>query len=162
MIEQSYLEIIKAELDTRAHDDEILASNLKKENKSWEECGDYIYNEITKMRNGQKVVALQDDLVYGMAMHYWEDDKIVVSKQIKTPSTSTPKPAPMPSDKEIKAKKEAEKKAKIEKMQGDLFAGQQEESDEQEEQDEEQLNEKDEVDPVKEPDCSDIDEIVKE
>lgn len=120
MLEQNYLEIIKAELDTRAHDDEFLAANLKKDNKSWEECGEYIYNEIVKIRGTQKVVALQDDLVYGMAMHYWEDDKIIVSKPVKSNTPTSAKPAP--TEKETKAKKEAEKKAQAEKLQGDLFA----------------------------------------
>lgn len=57
---------IKAMLDQRAADDPLFAEVYKKENKSIEECCNYIITEVQHM----KVNALTDEEVLGMAVHY--------------------------------------------------------------------------------------------
>lgn len=64
---------IKAMLDQRAADDLLFAGVYKKENKSIEGCCNYIISEVQRM----KVNALTDEEVLGMALHYYDEDKII-------------------------------------------------------------------------------------
>lgn len=64
---------IKTMLDQRAADDPLFAEVYKKENKSIEGCCNYIITEVQHM----KVNALTDEEVLGMAVHYYDEDKII-------------------------------------------------------------------------------------
>ena len=64
---------IKAMLDQRAADDPLFAEVYKKENKSIEECCNYIITEVQRM----KVNALTDEEILAMAVHYYDEDKII-------------------------------------------------------------------------------------
>lgn len=71
---------IKAYLDNRAKTDQLFAKTYAKEGKSIEECCEYIIQEVHK----SKRQGFADDEIFGMAIHYYDEDNIVVSK-------STPK-----------------------------------------------------------------------
>lgn len=61
-----------------------MQDNLKKENKSLKECFDYILIELSKQskREGNIGYAAGDDeIIYGMAMHYYDEDDIEVGKK---------------------------------------------------------------------------------
>lgn len=95
--------IIKAYLDQRAQEDAAFATTYAKPNKSISECCKYIMQEVAKTRGGQNCVALSDDKVFGMAIHYYDEDDIVVEaskvnatvaippEQVETPPETTEK-----------------------------------------------------------------------
>lgn len=68
---------IKAYLDERAKNDELFAAAYAKEDKSIDECFAYIVGEVRKRGNA---VYVPDEEVYGMAVHYYDEDDIKVEK----------------------------------------------------------------------------------
>ena len=85
-------EAIKTHLEQRAKEDSLFAVSLAKPNKSITECCSYILGEARKRGNA---VAMSDEEVFGMAVHYYDEDDIKVAKLptgVKS-SVSTSKPA---------------------------------------------------------------------
>ncbi len=65
-------------LNQRAMTDPLFAPNLQKPNKSIEECITYILSEVQKSGcNG-----FDDDEIYSMAVHYYDEDDIEVGKAV--------------------------------------------------------------------------------
>ena len=65
-------------LNQRAATDPLFAPNLMKPHKNIEECVTYILNEVQKSGcNG-----FDDDEIYSMAVHYYDEDNIEVGKPI--------------------------------------------------------------------------------
>ena len=65
-------------LNQRAATDPLFAPNLAKPNKNIEECVTYILNEVQKSGcNG-----FDDDEIYSMAVHYYDEDNIEIGKPI--------------------------------------------------------------------------------
>ena len=65
-------------LNQRAMTDPLFAPNLQKPNKSIEECITYILSEVQKSDcNG-----FDDDEIYSMAVHYYDEDDIEVGKAV--------------------------------------------------------------------------------
>lgn len=63
-------------LNQRAATDPLFAPNLMKPNKNIEECINYILNEVQKSGcNG-----FDDNEIYSMAVHYYDEDDIEVGK----------------------------------------------------------------------------------
>lgn len=63
---------------------EDLHENLKKENKSLKECFDYILIELSKKckREGKTgYIAGDDEEIYSLAVHYYDEDDIKVGKK---------------------------------------------------------------------------------
>lgn len=100
---------IKTYLDKRAQEDPQFAITYAKPNKNIEECCKYIFQEVEKgKKKGERCVGVSDDEVYGLAVHYYDEDDIVVNGpknkveavQSSTPETSTSSeqatPAPKP------------------------------------------------------------------
>lgn len=97
---------IMAYLDKRASEDELFSKAYAKKTKSIERCCLYIIGEAQKKQfdtKKGKMAALPDAEVYGMAVHYYDEDdmeidkmpdekveqaKKVVDEQIKVASTS--------------------------------------------------------------------------
>ena len=72
---------IKNYLDKRAESDRLFAVSYKKENKSIQECCKYIYSQAEKLlAKGGNAVGVDDDTVYGWAVHYYDEDDIKVDK----------------------------------------------------------------------------------
>lgn len=92
-----FQEKIEAFLNDFAMHDELFAISLKKENKSITECLNYIISEVEKTgRNG-----FDDQEIFNMAVHYYDEDSIKDIKPIKNcrvvvnealPKTETPTP----------------------------------------------------------------------
>ncbi len=84
---------IKAYLDTRAANDALFAILYSKPNKNIDECFAYILNEARKRGTS---VCMTDDEVFGLAVHYYDEDYIKVEP---TPanfsSTTSRKAAPV-------------------------------------------------------------------
>ena len=77
----SFEVIIKNYLDKRAETDQEFAKTYAKPNKSIKECCTYIFGVVEKQRkSGEKCVACSDDEIFGLAVHYYDEDDIVVEK----------------------------------------------------------------------------------
>lgn len=76
---KAFQDTIKAYLDDRASIDALFAESYAKEGKSIEECCNYILNEV--QRSGCNGFA--DDEIYGMAVHYYDEDNLGEIKPIQ-------------------------------------------------------------------------------
>ena len=93
---------IKNFLDNLAKEDEQFAKNYAKPNKSISECCKYIYQQVEKNKKaGERCVGCTDEEVYGLAIHYYDEDDIVVDgpkskvesvQHTPAPETSVEKP----------------------------------------------------------------------
>ena len=83
-------QIIQSYLEERAKNDPLFASVYAKPNKNIDECFDYIVSEAKKRGNA---VCMSDDEVFGLAVHYYDEDDIKVSKQTnyKAATSQAPK-----------------------------------------------------------------------
>ena len=83
-------QIIQSYLEERAKNDPLFASVYVKPNKNINECFDYILSEAKKRGNA---VCMSDDEVFGLAVHYYDEDDIKVSKQTnyKAATSQAPK-----------------------------------------------------------------------
>lgn len=83
---------IKNYLDKRAKDDQEFAKTYAKPNKSIKECCKYIFGVVEKQRKGnEKCVACSDEEIFGLAVHYYDEDDIVIEApktQIKAISST--------------------------------------------------------------------------
>lgn len=68
---------IKSYLDNRAKTDELFAVAYAKPHKNIDECFNYILGEARKQGNA---VYLPDDVVFGWAVHYYDEDDIKINK----------------------------------------------------------------------------------
>ena len=83
--QNSFKQTIQSYLDKRAKSDELFAVAYRKKNKSIDECLAYIMGEALKesstISSGVKGCGMDNDLVFGMAVHYYDEDDIKVNKQ---------------------------------------------------------------------------------
>ena len=77
---KSAKERIKDYLDERARKDELFARSYAKTNKNIDECYDYIVGEARKQCKNSDSVCISDDVVYGWAVHYYDEDNIKVGR----------------------------------------------------------------------------------
>ena len=76
---RAFNETIKAYLEERAENDALFAVKFANPSKSVEDCVTYIINQVQKSGcNG-----FDDAEIYGMAVHYYEENEIEVGKPIK-------------------------------------------------------------------------------
>lgn len=71
--------MIKSFLERKAESDSVLAERLKIKGKSMEECCRYIVQEVKRKATGQWA-ACTDEEVYGLAVHYWDEDDVKVNE----------------------------------------------------------------------------------
>ena len=75
---RAFNDTIKAYLEARAENDALFAIKFANPSKSMEDCVTYIINQVQKSGcNG-----FDDAEIYGMAVHYWEEDEIEVGSPI--------------------------------------------------------------------------------
>lgn len=72
---KQFKEVIKAYLDKRAQEDELFAKAYAKHQKCIEACCKYIISMARKLGNA---VAVPDEVVYGWAVHYYDEEGIKV------------------------------------------------------------------------------------
>lgn len=70
-----FKESIENHLNALGANDPLFAETLKKEGKSIEGCMNYIFDTVQK----SGITGYADDEVYGMAVHYYDEDGIEVS-----------------------------------------------------------------------------------
>ena len=71
-VSTSFKNTIKAYLDKRAAEDTLFAQTYAKENKNLDECCNYILQEVKK----SGCCGFDDDEIYNMAIHYYDEDDI--------------------------------------------------------------------------------------
>ena len=91
-------EAIKQYLDELAKTDKLFAKTYAKENKSVEECCNYIIAEVQKLANRQRGVALKDSEVYQLAVHYYDEDDIKAPTKVAGAKVVVPTSEAKPSD----------------------------------------------------------------
>lgn len=99
---------IKTYLDSAAEKDELFAKSYANPNKSIEECCKFIMGKAAKAAkraNGTQI-ACKDEEIYGLAMHYYDEEDIkvdpapITAKVIHTPAKDL-----TPAQKKAKGKK---------------------------------------------------------
>lgn len=121
---QSFKDAIKSHLDQRAKEDSLFAATYAKPNKSIDECCEYILGEARKRGNA---VAISDEEVYGMAVHYYDEDDIKVNRQanyrVSTPSQpeSEQKVTASKLNRPVSTKRRTKKGGESESLQFSLF-----------------------------------------
>ena len=98
-------EAIQSYLDNQAKKDELFAKAYAKEGKNIDECCSYIMGEANKRGNA---VCMSDEEVFGLAIHYYDEDDIKVNKISANVKTSVSTPVAKP----IKLTEEDKKKAR--------------------------------------------------
>lgn len=71
---------IKDHILGMAAKDAVLARKLQNPAKSWEECSNYVFGEAFKKLRTTKGGILDDSEVYGLAVHYWQEEKVEINK----------------------------------------------------------------------------------
>ncbi len=105
---QTAKDVIKAYLDRRAAEDPQFATTYAKPNKNIDECYRYILGEA---RQHGTAVCLTDDVVFGMAVHYYDEDDIKI-RPTSAARTSVGATAPAtPTAQKQKPKQTPEQKA---------------------------------------------------
>lgn len=77
MENKAFKDTIKSYLDERAKTDELFAAKYANSKKNINECCDYIIGEAKKRGNA---VAMSDNEVFGLAVHYYDEDDIKINK----------------------------------------------------------------------------------
>ena len=81
---KSAKERIKDYLDERARQDELFAKSYAKTNKNIDECYDYIVGEARKQCKDSDSICISDHVVYGWAVHYYDEDNINVGRSTES------------------------------------------------------------------------------
>lgn len=114
---QPFKDAIKSYLDERAKTDELFAKTYAKEGKTLEECCNYIIGEARKRGNA---VAMTDDEVFGLAVHYYDEDDIKVFHGSMSRKTEDVKVS-LSAEEMEEARKEARQRA-IDRMTEEQYA----------------------------------------
>ena len=108
---------IKSYLDQRAQEDELFAVSYAKEKKSIEECEKFIISEVQKSKRS----AYTPDEVFGLAVHYYDEDDIknikAISCKVVVPSSSSSSSSSSPVVELTEADKEQARLNAIEQLQ---------------------------------------------
>lgn len=102
----NFKKVIEAHLQHRASMDPLFAVSLQKENKNIDDCITYILNTV----HNSGCNGFADDEIFGMAAHYYDEDKIEVGKPINSRvvvnhkvESAEPKKQEKPKKREVKS-----------------------------------------------------------
>jgi hypothetical protein len=94
---------IQEALNMRAFSDKLFAQTLAKENKSIEECCNYILTEVKKSGcNG-----FEDSEIIGMAIHYYDEDDIKDVKSVSRKNVVVNHTIVLTAEEKVQARKKA-------------------------------------------------------
>lgn len=117
---QSFKQVIQSYLEERAKGDSLFAVSFAKPNKNIDDCCNYIIGEARKRGNA---VSMTDEEVFGLAVHYYDEDNIKVNKptNYKVTTGDELKAKIKESPKEVSPKQHKGKKKEIPSGQFLLF-----------------------------------------
>lgn len=75
-MKEKVIEVVKAYLDKRASEDAQFAQVYAKPNKNMNECYDYIVSRA----HDENAVCVADEVVFGWAVHYFDEDNVKIDK----------------------------------------------------------------------------------
>lgn len=76
---------IQLYLSKRAETDILFRPVYDKENKNIDDCITYVLDKVKKKAGSDNAIAMTDEEVYSLCVHYYDEDSIVVGKSdIKT------------------------------------------------------------------------------
>ena len=102
---------IKQYLDNRAATDELFAAKYANPKKSIDECCRYITGEAyARAKDGTAVIS--DEEVYGMAVHYYDEEDINIRKAPRSRTSQEPK-LTRKQQEDLRLQAEEEYKAKV-------------------------------------------------
>ena len=82
---------IQKYLSERAETDMLFGPVYDKEHKNIDDCIKYIYQEVKKKAGSDNAIAMTGEEVYSLAVHYYDEDSIVVGKSnIKAKVSTSP------------------------------------------------------------------------
>ena len=97
----SFEKTIEKYLQEKAANDTLFAVKFAKENKNIQECCSFIVSEVRKKNEkNSRVVCMTDEEVYGLAVHYYDEDDIQISDEkvrLETVFQIPDAPAPAPA-----------------------------------------------------------------
>ena len=99
-------EQLKMYLDHRAATDEHFAAAYAKENKNLNECMQYI---LTEMKKRGPAVFATDEEVYGLAVHYYDEDNLAIDRNIKARVSTASKGVKLTEAEKQAAREEAKR-----------------------------------------------------
>lgn len=76
---ENFKRVIQDYLNNLAQNDQHLAQSLNKENKSLDQCISYILYQVKQ----SGIIGFEDEEIFGMAIHYYDEDNIEHSKNIQ-------------------------------------------------------------------------------
>ena len=101
---------IKKYLDGRAASDPAFAEKYRSEKKSVADCCRFIIAEVRKSCKGNEA-ACTDDCVYGLAMHYYDEESIKAPAGVPACSVVVPGSVELTEEDRAEARKEARAEA---------------------------------------------------
>jgi len=75
----AFKQTIQSYLEKRAQTDELFATKFNNPDKNIDSCCTYIMNTVQKIGNN----GFADEEVYGMAVHYYDEENIEVGKPVQ-------------------------------------------------------------------------------
>lgn len=107
--QKSAKDIVKEYLDRRAAEDQLFAASYAKPAKNIDDCWTYI---LGVARSKGAAVCMSDQEVFGLAVHYYDEDNIKVSpvSGARVSTSDQPRPAAKLTAKEKAAAKEEAKR----------------------------------------------------
>lgn len=116
---ESFKKVIREYLEQRAKQDTLFAVTYAKPNKTIDGCCNYILKEARKRGNA---VCMRDDEVFGLAVHYYDEDNIKDVKPVSaTVTTSAPASAPITTQQSAPVMHVVRNKKAVDSRQMSLF-----------------------------------------
>lgn len=107
---------IKAFLDDQAEKDPAFAEKYRSEKKNIQDCCKFIISEVKKSSKG-KDAACTDEYVYGLAMHYYDEENIKVPDNVPSCQVIVPGDGELTEEDRKEARSEALKRLKEQEVQ---------------------------------------------
>ena len=109
----SFKQTIQSYLENRSQTDSLFATKFENPKKNIDDCCTYILNTVQKSGNN----GLDDEEVYGMAVHYYDEENVKVGSPVNA------KVVVNHVVKLTEEDKEEARKAAIKKLQDEAYAG---------------------------------------
>lgn len=122
--ENEYIAVIGKYLKDRALTDPSVEEDLKKESKSLKRCFQFIIDEARKMQKGNCAM-IKDDVVFGWAVHYYDEDNLSIDEVRKTTVTQKKKTEEVIKNSNVEKKTVAVDKPKAKVNKGQISIGDQ-------------------------------------
>jgi hypothetical protein len=74
----SFKTVIKKHLDEYSETDKLFKSNYNNSNKNFDDCINYILNQVRK----SGCVGYEDEEIYSLARHYYDEENIEIGKPV--------------------------------------------------------------------------------